>query len=53
MIDQILVAERNPDHPLHDQRFDRVLGISRVARILEARGQLADQPDRPVRRTQQ
>ena len=50
---EILIAQRNADNPLHHQRLDRVLGIGRVAAVLEAGRQATGQAQHPVRRPQQ
>ena len=38
MVDQVPVAERDPDNPLHHQRLGMVLDVSRMACIGEAAG---------------
>ena len=48
VVDQILVAQRNPNHPLPDQARYRVLDQLRRAVVPEAVGKPRDQPDRPV-----
>ena len=48
VVDQILVAQRNPNHPLADQSRYRVLDQLRRAVVREAAGKPLDQPDRPV-----
>lgn len=53
VIDQVLVAERDADHALHDQGGDVVLDQVRTARIGEAADEALDQPDRPVCAAQQ
>jgi hypothetical protein len=50
MVDQILVAERDADDPLHHHRFDAVLDLGLDPIILEAGGNPPDQPDRPIGR---
>jgi len=46
---EILVAERQPEDPLADQRLDRMLDRLRYPRIAEASGELPDDPGRPAR----
>ena len=53
VIVQILVAQREAEHPLHDQRRDPVLDQRGPAVILETRGQAVDEADRAVRRAEQ
>jgi hypothetical protein len=48
VVDQILVAERDAEDALADQRGDRVLDPLRVAGIAEAGGEAPDQADRPI-----
>jgi hypothetical protein len=48
VVDQILVAQRNPNHPLPDQSPYRVLDQLRRAVVGEAAGKTLDQPDRPI-----
>jgi len=48
VVNQILVAERDPEDALADQRGDRVLDPLRVAGIGEAGGEAPDQADRPI-----
>ena len=43
VIVQVLVAERDAEHALPDQRGDRMLDEPRVPRVLEASGKPADQ----------
>jgi predicted nucleic acid-binding protein len=50
---EILVAERQAEHALADQRGDRVLDLLGITRITEAGGKAIDQTDRRVRRPQQ
>ena len=45
---QILIAERDAEHPLRRHRLDAVLDLRLVAAILEAAGEAPDQPDRSV-----
>ena len=49
VIDQILIAQRNPKDALPDQRFDLVLDQLRRAAIGETCGKPLDQPNRPIR----
>ena len=53
MIDQILVAERDPEHPLADQRRHLMHHPLRRAAVREAGGEAIHKPDRPVRRPQE
>jgi len=53
VVDEIFVAERDADHPLHHHRFDAVLDLGLDATILEAGGEPLDQPDRPIGRPEQ
>jgi hypothetical protein len=53
VIDQILVAERQPQHPLPDQRLHRVLNEIGVAPIDETLGKALDQPHRTISLRQQ
>src|SRR3954464_15283733 len=50
---EILIAERNADNPLHHQRFDRMLGVGRIAAVLETGRQAMGQPQHPIRGPQQ
>ena len=49
VVDQILVAQRNPKHPLPNQGGHRVLNQIRRAVVGETAGKPLDQPDRPGR----
>jgi hypothetical protein len=53
VIDQVLVAQRDPEHPLPDQPCHRVLDQFGRAVIAEAAGKPLDQADLPVSRAQQ
>ena len=53
VVDQILVAQRDPEHPLTNHARHRVLDQIGYAVIGEAAGKLRHQPDRPVGGTQQ
>ena len=53
VVDQVLVAERDADNALHDQRGNLMLDQVRTARVGEAGGEALDQPDRPVGAAQQ
>ena len=53
VIDQVLVAQRNPEHPLPDHPRHRVLDQFGRAVIAEAAGKPLDQPDLPVGGAQQ
>jgi hypothetical protein len=48
MVDQVFVAERDADHPLHHQRLDLMFHECRVARIGETSRKSPRQPDHPV-----
>jgi hypothetical protein len=45
---EVLIAQRNANHPLHHQRLDRMLGVGRIAAVLEAGRQAAGQPQHPI-----
>jgi hypothetical protein len=53
VVDQVLIAERQSDHPLADQRLDLVLNQLWAARVTEAGREAIDEADRPVRRPKQ
>jgi len=53
VIAEVLVAQRQSEARLADQRADRMLDQLGIAMILEAPGELVDQSDRPIRRAQQ
>ena len=53
VIDQVLIAQRNANHPLGHQRLHTVFHERRVARVLEAGGKAAGHTDHPVGRAQQ
>ena len=44
----VLVAQRNPEHPLADHRTDLVNDPAARPAVVEARGKAIDQTDRPV-----
>ena len=48
VIDQVLIAQRNPEYPLPDHPRHRVLDQFGRAVIAEAAGKPLDQPDLPV-----
>jgi hypothetical protein len=48
VVDQVLVAERDADDALHDQRLDLVFDQVRLAGIAEARRETLDQTDGAV-----
>ncbi len=50
---EILIAKRNPEHPLADQRHHLVLDQFRAPHVVKARGQSIHHPDRAIRRAQQ
>ena len=53
VVDQVLVAERDAEHPLPDQRRHLVDHPIRRPAIGEAGREALDQPDRPVGRPEQ
>ena len=53
VIDDILVAQRNPEDPLPDHRCHRVLDQLGRPAVAKTPGKSPDQPDRPVGRSQQ
>jgi len=53
VIVQVLVAKRNPEHPLADQGRDLVFDQSRAANVLKALRKPARQVNRNIRQTQQ
>ena len=53
VIDQIFVAQRNPEYALPDQCADLMRDQFGCAAIGETRSKPLDQSDRPVRRPQQ
>ena len=48
VVGHVLVAERQPEDALHDERLDVVLDRLTQAPIGEARGQTRDEIDRPI-----
>jgi hypothetical protein len=46
---EILIAKRNPEHPLADQRHHLVLDQFRAPHVVKARGQSIHHPDRAIR----
>ena len=52
VIVQVLIAQRNPEHPLSDQRLDLVLNQTRSPLVLKALGKTINQTDRLIRRPQ-
>src|SRR4051812_12631077 len=50
---EVLITQRNADNPLHHQRLDGMLGVGRIAAVLEAGRQTSGQAQHPVRRPQQ
>jgi hypothetical protein len=50
---EILIAKRNPEHPLADQRHHLVLDQFRAPHVVKARGQSIHHPDRAIRCAQQ
>ena len=53
VVDQVLVAERDAEHPLPDQRRHLVHHPLRRPAVGEAGREALDQPDRPVGRPEQ
>jgi hypothetical protein len=53
VVDQVLVAERDAEHPLADQGRRLVLDALRRPRVAEAGSEATDQADRPVRGPEQ
>ena len=53
VVDQILVAERDAEHPLRHHGLDRVLDLRRVPPVIEAGGEPGHQPDRAIGRAEQ
>ena len=53
VIVEILIAERDPEHPLADQRHHLMLDQLRAPLVVKARGEPIHHPDRPIRRAQQ
>jgi hypothetical protein len=53
MVNEVLVAEREADHALHQQGLEVVLDKGWITVILEARGQAARQADHRVGGAQQ
>ena len=52
VVDQVLVAERNAEHPLRHHRGDAVFHQFRNPRVPEARCETFGQPDHSIRPTQ-
>jgi hypothetical protein len=52
-VDQILVAERDAEHPLRHHRLDRVLHLRLRATIGEAGSEPTHQTNRPIGRSKQ
>jgi hypothetical protein len=53
VIDQVLIAQRDPEHALPNQRPDLMLDQLRGPAVGKTLGKPLDQSDRPVRRPQQ
>ncbi len=53
VIDQVLIAQRNPKHTLAHQRRHLVLDQLRCTAVRKTPGKPVDQPDRAIRRSQQ
>ncbi len=48
MVVEVLVAKRDPEYPLAQQRLDFMLDQLRTAHIAKAPRKAPDQPDRPI-----
>ena len=53
VVDQVLVAERDAEHPLRHHRLDRVLDLRLDATVVEAGREPRHQADRPIGRAEQ
>jgi hypothetical protein len=53
VVDQILIAQGDPEHALPDQRHHLVLNQLRSTAVGKTPGKPLDQPYRPIRRPQQ
>jgi hypothetical protein len=53
VVDPVLVAERNAEHPLRHHRRDRVLDLRRGAVVDQTRREPCPQTDRPIGRAEQ
>ena len=53
VIDEVLVAERDAEHPLGDERRHAVLDELGPPRVPKARRETLHEPDRAIRRPQQ
>ena len=53
VIDQVLVAERDPEHPLRHHRCDRMLDLGLVPTVVEAGREPGHQANRPISRAEQ
>jgi hypothetical protein len=53
VIDQILVAKRDPEHALGYHRCHRVLDLALVPTVVEAGREPGHEPDRAIRRAEQ
>ena len=53
VIDQVLVAKRDAEHPLRHHGLDRVLDLRQRPAVDEAGGEPPDQTDRPIGRAEQ
>ena len=49
---EIFVAERDPEHPLTDQRYDLMLDQVSPPLVVKARRKPIDHPDRSIRRSE-
>ena len=53
VVDEVLVAKRDPEYPLPDQRCHPMLDAGGIAFVSEALREPVHQPDHPIRRAQQ
>ena len=53
VVDQVLIAQRQSEHALADQRLDLVLDQLLAARVAEAGREAIDETDRPIGRAKQ
>jgi hypothetical protein len=53
VIDQVLIAQRDTEHPLRHHRLDRVLDLCLHAAVVEAGGEPRHQADRAIGRPEQ
>jgi hypothetical protein len=53
VVDEILIAERDAEHPLRHHRLDAVLDLAQDPSVIEAGSEPLDQTDGPIGRAQQ